>query len=453
MISAAVVGGGVAGLAAARRLGELGVDVTVYEASHRPGGVVRSERSGDWLAEYGPNTIADPDAELERLFDGLGLAERWTPASPAARNRYILRRGRLVPLPLSPPQLLTTRLFSVRGKAAILREPFRHSRARPQDESVADFVRRRFGGEALDYAAAPFVGGVHAGDAELLSARHAFPRLVALESEYGSVLRGVARSARRRRASGKAPGSRLGSFPDGLGELPAALARALGSRLRLRAPVRAVTRVGGGWSVATDDAAQDHAAVVWAAPAHALARVTLECEGSELVRELARLPYAPVAVLALGFRREAVRHPLDGFGVLLPPVEGRRCLGVLFSSTLFPNRAPPDHALLTVFIGGARHPAAAALEPPALEALAMEELAPILHLRSDAVWRHHVRWPRAIPQYVLGHARMLEAMSALEGRNPGLALAGAYREGIALTDALRSGLRAAERIAGAAGSV
>jgi oxygen-dependent protoporphyrinogen oxidase len=443
MASAGVVGAGAAGLAAAYRLARLGHDVTVYEASDRPGGSVRTERRDGFLAEHGPNTMQAPTEAVAHLFRELGLAERQVESGPVARTRYIVRAGRPQALPLSPPAVLTSSFFSPRARLALLTEPLAAAPP-PGDESVAAFVRRRFGAEFLDYGADPFVGGVYAGDPEALSIRHALPKLHALEREHGSVLLGALKAGRRRGGSGRATG--LISFRDGMEELVGRLARALGNRVRLGHPVLGVRRAERGWITETAGGGQAHDAVVLAAPAHVLAALPLAAASGERLRELATIPHPGVAVLILGFRRDQVTHPLDGFGVLAPAVERRRILGALFSSSLFPNRAPEGYVTLTVFAGGVRQPDMFALDSAALEDAVLAELADLLGVSGTPTFRTLARWPRAIPQYVLGYDRFLEALGAIEAANPALRFAGSYRAGVSLGDTLRSGLDAADAL-------
>jgi protoporphyrinogen/coproporphyrinogen III oxidase len=442
--SAGVVGAGAAGLAAAYRLTRLGHDVTVYEASDRAGGSVRTERRDGFLAEHGPNSMQAPTESVAHLFRELGLDEQRVEAAPAARTRYIVRAGRPQALPLSPPAVLTSSFFSPRARLALLTEPL--AAAPPQgDESIAAFVRRRFGAEFLDYAAGPFVSGVYAGDPEALSMRHALPKLHALEREHGSVLLGGLKAGRRRRPEGgRAPA--LISFRDGMEELVGRLAGALRGRVRLQHAVLGVRRAERGWIVETAAGAHAHDGLVLAAPAHALAALPLAAASGDRLRELEAIPHPGVAALVLGFRRDQVTHPLDGFGVLAPAVERRRILGALFSSSLFPNRAPEGHVTLTVFAGGVRQPDVFALDPAALEEMALAELADLLGVSGTPVFRTLARWPRAIPQYVLGYDRFLEALGAIEAANPALRFAGSYRSGVSLGDTLRSGLDAADAL-------
>jgi oxygen-dependent protoporphyrinogen oxidase len=445
MASVGVIGAGVAGLSAAFQLMRLGHEVALYEASNRTGGVVRTERRDGFLAEHGPNSMAAPGGAVAQLLRELGLDERRVEANPLARNRYVVRNGWPQPLPLSPPAFLVAPFFSIRAKLALLTEPLA-SAPPADDESIASFVRRRFGREILDYAVAPLVSGIYAGDTEALSMRHALPRAHSMEREHGSVLKGAIREARRAGAGRRARATGLISFRDGMAELPTRLSALLGARVRLTTPVSRVRRVEGRWNIDTPAGASRHDGLVLAAPAHALAALPLEASQGERLAALAAIPHPPVAILVLGFRRADVTHPLDGFGMLVPAVEGRRLLGVVFSSTLFPGRAPDGHVTVSIFAGGARQPEMAELEADTLEAVALEELGQLLGVRGAPVFRTHARWPRAIPQYILGYDRFTAVLDAIEAANPALRFAGSYRHGVALGDALRSGIDAADAL-------
>jgi oxygen-dependent protoporphyrinogen oxidase len=442
----AVIGGGVTGLAAAYRLQRLGFDPRVYEAAPEVGGVARTERRGGFLAETGPNSLTTPKPAVAALLTELGLADRLLEANPAARKRYIVRDGRLTPLPASPLQFVTSPLLSPAAKLTLLREPFVPRSDPDTEESIADFIRRRLGGETLDYVVGPLVGGIYAGEPDALSVRHALPKVYALEQEHGSLAAAAVAQfgSRRRRSSGSR--NRILSFPTGMGELAEGMAQRLGDRICTGSAVLKIARQDMTWTVTTARAEARMDAVVFAGPGYAFGEIAFHCDGGERLRELADIPYAPVAVVVLGFARGAVAHPLDGFGVLVPAVERRRVLGVLFSSSLFPGRAPDDHVTLTAFVGGVRQPELAGLARASLVALARDELTDLLGAFGEPVFQHVAVWPRAIPQYVLGYGRWLEIVEQVEAANPGLALAGSYRDGVSLGDAIASGLAAGDRV-------
>ena len=454
MGAVAIVGGGVAGLTAAYRLKQRGVRVVVYEASARVGGAVWTDRREGYLAELGPNSLAAPAPPLAALFGELGLEASLLPASPAARGRYVVKKNKLLPLPMSPQDLLTTRLLSNGAKLAVFGEPLVDAGDSPVEESVATFIRRRFNQEVLDYVANPFVAGIFAGDPEQLSVRHALPKLYGLERAHGSVMKafGSMMRARKRDEDGQSgPTAGLVSFRHGLQELPDALARQLHSEIRLRAPVTLLRQGPKGWTVgAAFQANELYDAVVYAAPAHCLDEIDLDFEGGDRLKTLSSISHPPVGVLSLGFQREDVAHPLDGFGFLAPEVERRHVLGVVFSSSLFAGRAPDGHVLLTAFVGGVRNPDLANGDLPTLTARVLDDLRTLLGAKGEPTFRAFHLWPKAIPQYDLTYGRFKDIMDEAERRSPGLALAGSYREGVALGEAIASGEEAATRAAAAA---
>ena len=451
----AVVGGGITGLAAAHTLARAGHPVRLFEAGPVLGGPLQSELTDGWLIESGPNSIQESSSELSALLTELGLDAEKVTAQPEAKNRYILRGGRPVAAPASPPALLSSKLFSWSAKVRLLAEITQRPRQRPTDVSLATFIRDHFGAELVDYGLNPFVAGIYAGDPERLSARHAFPSLWALEREHGSIIRGQIKAAKARRAAGGRAGPPpIITFRAGLARLPAALAAALpeGST-ECSARVTAL-RPGQPWRLSwTRDGAtheETFAGVLLATPAAGLAALTIGSGDERPLADLAEIVYPPVSALFLGYRREQVAHPLDGFGMLVPAVENSRLLGVLFSSSLFPGRAPAGHVALTVMVGGQRDPALGRSDLAELLPLVQAELGRILGVSGDPVMVRHNAWPRAIPQYELGYERFLDAMSAAEAAHPGLLIGGHVRDGIAVSACLASGQNLARRALGEA---
>jgi protoporphyrinogen/coproporphyrinogen III oxidase len=492
-----VVGGGVAGLGAAWALHREGVRVHLLEAGAEVGGVVNS-RAG-WEAdapseppgpgrsgagprdleglplEFGPQTLSTRDPELLRAFRELGLDHRMVEADAAGGRRYVVHAGQPVAVPHGPADFLTSPLLSASAKFRLLGEPFR-GRSGPSaagggddaalDESVASFVRRRFGPEVLDRLVDPFVSGVFAGDPERLALGAVFPDLVRAEASHGSVVRGMlsrARATRRERSGVPRTPSRILTFRGGLQSWPLAVAEALGpGAVRRGARVVALAPEPGdrgGWRVTWEDAEAGAPsgvrqeirarAVVLATPAPASARLLreLDPEGAEA---LAGIPYAPVSVVHVVWPRASVAHPVDGFGVLVPSLEGRRILGSLWPGTLFPGRVPEDLVVTANFVGGARTPERAHLPDPELLAMVRGELGDLLGARGEPVLERVRRWPEAIPQYVAGHSRRVDAISRAEERLPGLVLAGNWRSGVSLGAAWTSGTEAGARVGAAA---
>jgi oxygen-dependent protoporphyrinogen oxidase len=434
-----VIGAGISGLSCAHFLRRRGKRVIVLEKSGRAGGVIETRSEAGFLYEVGPNSTLDSKPGLDRLVGELGLGDRLHHASPRASKRFILRGGTLHALPMAPPSLLATRLFTLRGKARIAGELFAGRRRGDEDESVADFVRRRFGREFLDYAIGPFVSGVYAGDPERLSLRSAFPPMHEFERDHGGVIKGALRTAKARRERnaerGKKGPAKLASFDDGMEVLTRALAEGLGESLRLQSGATAIRPVG----VATD-------CVVVSSPTDVAARFveSLDATTAALLREI---PYAPVASVFLGYAHADVRHPLDGFGFLVPEVEGRRILGTIFSSSLFDRRSPEGAVALTTFVGGMRHPELVGLDADELIEMVAAELRDIIGVSGEPVFSHVFRWEKAIPQYAIGHSRVTDAIDSLETQYSGLFFCTNYQRGVSVGDCVDHAAALAERVA------
>ncbi len=450
MPTVGIIGAGIAGLAAAHRLEKNGTAVHVFEASDRTGGVIHSQKTEGFLVEHGPNSIRTGAEALETVIDELDLHEERVWAHDTADTRYVVRDGRPISLPTSVGSFLSTDLFSAWAKLRLLAEPFIGRPDELDDESVAEFTRRRLGSEVLDYAVAPFVGGVFAGTPKTLSVRHAFRRLAQLEDEYGSLFLGAVREALSGEDSDdKNVPSGLFSFRNGLQTLPDALADTLGNCITLDAPVTRIERTGEQWQIGVDhkdeERVQTFDALLCTVPLHRLG--TIDFTTSVNLAPLTNVSYPPLSVLALGYPRDAVEHPLDGFGMLVPPVEDDlNILGTIFSSTLFPDRAPDDHVLLTTFVGGARAPDRATLDSSALQSVVESDLDRLLGVAGTPVFQRHVHWPNAIPQYNIGYGAVTETLDELERQHPRLAFAGNYRQGVSVGDALTSGVEAAHRL-------
>jgi protoporphyrinogen/coproporphyrinogen III oxidase len=445
-----VLGAGATGLAAAYTLVRQGRKVRLFDASDRYGGAVQSERENGWLIEAGPNSMQESSTELTALIAELGLEPHKRYAQPEAKNRYILRGGRPVAAPTSPPGFLSSPLFSAGAKVRLFAELLQRRRVRTADVSLAEFVASHFGQELVDYGLNPFVSGVYAGDATKLSAKFSFPTLWAAERTHGSLIRAQIAAAKEKKAKGERRGpAPIISFSDGLAMLTRALASRLpDGTLELEARVETLVQDGAWklvWSRDGQTRTETFSRVLLALPASALARLTVGPLGERPLAELDSIDYPPVASLFLGYRREQVQHPLDGFGVLVPQREHRQVLGVLFSSSLFPGRAPDGHVAVTVMMGGLMRPDLGRAPLADLLPIAAKELAELLGVQGEPVFLRHHAWPKAIPQYNLGYGRFLDAMTRCEQGHPGLLIGGHVRDGIALPACLAAGQRLAER--------
>ncbi len=440
----AVVGGGIAGLAAAYELLCRDVPFVLLEAGERWGGVIRSERADGFLLEAGPDTLLAQKPAALALARELGLESRLVPVNNEQRTLYVLHHRRLHALPdgmvLGVPTrvapLVRTRLFSWPGKlrmAGDLVIPRGHVGA---DESIAGFFRRRLGQEALDRLGGPFLAGIHAGDPERLSLPANFPALTALETRHGSLIRGLL--AARPRAAGP-PAPMFYSLRDGLGELVDALvARLPAASLRLHCPVRGLRRNGTGFALKTDDAELRARAAVLAVPPGRAAALLADVD-SHAAAALAAVRFASTAAVYLGYRRADVAHPLDGHGLIVPEAEGLHTSACSFVSTKFPGRAPLGHVLLRGFLGGVRHPGSVDGSDDDLVARVHDEMAPVLGLRGSPMLTRVYRWPSATPQIEVGHRQRLAVLERRLTTLPGLFVTGAGLRGTGIPDCIADG--------------
>ena len=351
-------------------------------------------------------------------------------------------------MPASPAGFLTTKLFTLGAKLAVLREPFISPRRDGVEESIGQFVVRRFNQEFLDHAIDALVAGIYAGDPHQLSLPHAFPKLKALEDKYGSMIKGQILGARDRKKSGEVAKDRAPkfSFDEGLQVLPDTLAAALGVALKFNAPVTRLTQTTTGWRVATPEGETEFGAVIYCGTAYRLAELPVAAQKIPSLAPLAEISYPPVASVVLGFRREDVAHACQGFGMLIPRIEGFKILGTIFSSALFPNRAPTGHLTLTSYLGGARYPDLAQLPPESLVETTLADLRVLLGVHGKPVFTQTAVYPRAIPQYNVGYGKYRQLLNDLEAAASGLFFAGHYRDGVSLGDSIVSGVNIAGRV-------
>jgi oxygen-dependent protoporphyrinogen oxidase len=460
----AIVGAGLSGLATAhylrRGLAEARrtADIVILESDDIPGGKMRTIREDGFAIEWGPNGFLTNKPFGIDLATELGLEARLARSSDLARRRFVFAGGRLHRLPESPGSFLGSGLMSLGGKLRLLREPWAASAPDGVDESLGDFARRRLGPEALERLIDPMVTGIYSGDPDTMSLRAAFPRIHELEAEHGGLFRGMMAVRRQRKAEGAGgkvsagPGGVLYSFDHGVSVLADSLAEAAGSSLELGSPVDRVERRAAGYSLSVGGRGGrrqlEADVVVVAAPAYAASPMLAAVDGA-LADELAGIPYAPITVAAVGFDKVSLGNPLQGFGYLIPGAERRRILGVLWDSSVFPNRAPEGRALIRVMVGGVRAPALAGLPERELLGVVRDELAVTMGVSTEIepVLAHAYLHERGIPQYLVGHPARMARIDERLATLPGLHLnCNAYR-GIALNDCVLQSRLVAERIA------
>ncbi|MGL4552606.1 MAG: protoporphyrinogen oxidase [Gemmataceae bacterium] len=441
MANVVVIGAGISGLAVAHALEQRRPDLAVHvlESAPRPGGKIATSRRDGFLVEHGPNGFLDNNPATLDLARRVGLGDRLVAASDVAGlNRFLLLGGKLRKLPSSLLSFLGTDLLSWTGKLDLLMERFRRRRT-SGEESIDAFARRRAGREVARTLADPFVTGILAGDPKLLSMQASFPRLAGFERDHGSVTAGMAAA---RRGTGRA---KMWSFPGGLQELVDAVAGSLRRPVRVGVAVRSITPTAAGWRVALDGETLDAAAVVLACPADAQAGLLgFDPALAELVGGIA---YTRIAVVALGYRRADVPHPLDGFGYLTPQRDRHDVLGAQWCSSIYPGRAPEGAVLVRALCGGWNRADVADRDDAGLVAAARAQLRQTVGVTAEPVFREVVRWDRAIPQYFVGHLGRLERIEQRRREHPGLFLAGNAYRGVAMNDCVERGTAVADEVA------
>jgi oxygen-dependent protoporphyrinogen oxidase len=455
-VQALVVGAGISGLTTAYALQKSGVSTFVFEAASRPGGVIQSIQREGFLIECGPQSFSG-NPSLTAICQDLGILDQRLLADPKA-PRYVLIDGKLQNVPMGPG-ILFSPLMSGGTRFAILRDLFGTSHPPQLDESIAGFIRRKFSATLLERLAGPFVSGIYAGDPEKLSLRAAFPFLHEAETSKGSILRGAFALLKAKKAQGgDTPPEKptLQTFRDGNDTLLRALAKNLGDRLFCDIEVIAIESLDPGHEA---KAPRFHIALKTPRGEERIEAERLVLANSPIAAgrvlsglnpafntELSAIEYAAVGVVSLGYRNSDIGHSLAGFGFLIPRSSGLNALGSVWNSSLFPGRAPEGYALLTSFVGGATNPTIVQKSPEELVSLVHREIAPLLSIRNQPVFSNVTIWPRALPQYNLGHVARLATLERLRANFPGLHLAGNYLNGPAIGTCVEHALKLADEI-------
>ncbi|HOA74306.1 MAG TPA: protoporphyrinogen oxidase [Phycisphaerae bacterium] len=462
-----VIGGGVTGLAAAHRVVEIAgktgraADVLLLEAAPRLGGTIVTTIRDGCLIEGGPDSFITQKPWALALCKRIGIDGELIPTNPACRRTFVVRDGQMHAIPegfllLAPSRIwpfVTSRLFSWPGKLRMgldLILPRKHH-GENGDESLASFVLRRFGRESLDRVAQPLVGGIYTADPQYLSLRTTMPRFLEMEAKYRSIIWGMikgrkAASAAERGDSG-ARYSMFMSFRRGMTTLIEALAERLPEgAIRTSSPVSRVSRDGTKWRVHLEDGSTESAdAVIMACPAHVSARIIRELDPA-VADDLAGIRYASSATMTMAFDASAVSNIPDGFGFVVPVVEGRTLIAATFSSIKFPGRAPEGTLLVRAFLGGAMQPHVYDLDDDQLRQAVLQDFRDLIGLRGEPRLVETHRWPASMPQYPVGHLDYVRNLESKVARWPGLAVAGNAFGGVGVPDCVRSAEAAVDRL-------
>ncbi len=462
MTRIAIIGGGIAGLAAAfaleahRARASGNVDYVLFESSSRLGGVLRTDHIDGCVLEAGPDSYLTEKPWATDLCRELGLDGQLTSSNDAARKTYILTRGRLVEMPdglmfMVPTKILPTvlsPLFSWKTKLRMAREWF-HPKSSVPDETVASFVERHYGPEMVDRLADPLLSGIYGGEAANLSVRAVLPRFHDMEDSHGSLGRAMFAARKKIRDAANKPSPPIfTSLKNGMQQLVDTLVSRLTGTVLIDAPVQSIEPQAGGWLVSAGMQADTFDSVILALPAPMAAHV-LRLASAALSAELAAIPYTSSITVGLGYGRDVRQSLPPGFGFLVPRSEGKRLLAATFVHNKFPHRAPGDHALLRCFFAGSNAQNILKLRDDQIVSIVRSELQQILGpqivgLRAEPLFARVYRWESAMPQYTVGHLDRLDRIERLRRQLPGLALAGNAYRGIGIPDCIRSGREAAE---------
>ena len=462
----AVIGGGITGLAAAHRLSELApsMKVTLYELKNRPGGILQTIQKDGFLIEQSSDMFTLREPWAKQLCQRIGFQDQLISTNEHHRRAFVVREGRLYPVPkgwslLSPTSifsLMTSRLLSLRGRMRVAWDYFKPAGITGDDESLASFARRRLGREAYEQIIQPLVGGIFTADPEKLSMAATLPQFLAMERDCGSLIRGGKRAARKQ-GHATASGARYGQFVTprkGLSSLVDAIATRLpADSIRCQHQVTSLAQSPGGrWqlevtSPSGENQQQVFDNVILATSARGAARLAENIDSS-LADQLGQITAASATVISLGYRRDQISHPLDGFGLVVPLVEKRPLIAASFSSVKFPGRAPDGHVLLRVFIGGACQAELLEQSDDQLIETTLSQLEQLVGARGEPVLSHVTRWNRAMPQYHLGHLELVDQINSSVSCLAGLEVAGNAYHGVGIPACIHAGEMAAERIAG-----
>ncbi|WP_304131060.1 protoporphyrinogen oxidase [Ignavibacterium album] len=446
-----VIGAGISGLTSAYLLSKKGFNIRILEKKSEVGGSIESLTENGFLFDRGPNSALETTPVISQLVEELNLKGELLYANKAANKRYILRNNELHALPMSPPALVKTKLFSAKAKFRLLAEPFIGKSNDGYYQSLAEFVRRRLGQEFLDYAINPFVAGVYAGRPEDLSVKSAFPKLYALEEKYGGLIIGTIRSIRERkkRAEKSKQSAKMLSFKSGMIALPKAIANYFGDKLILSAEVVSVDKTADGYIVSYRHKEIDEAivcdAVLSTVPSYVAGDLFSKFDTGFKIH-CDSIYYPPVLVYFLAYNKKDIKQPLDGFGFLIPEKEKKSFLGALWSSVIFPFRADDNFATFTLFIGGSRNPDFVKEDRNKLLDRVRVEFEELMKINGKPVYSSHRFWEKAIPQYNIGYIEHERFFDEFEKQNPGLFISGNFRGGISVGDCIKNAELVAEKI-------
>lgn len=448
-----IIGAGISGLSTAIFLKERGVNSLIIEKSTTPGGVLTSIKEGGFTMDFASNSTLEKNIHIAELIEYLDIKDEVLTANRESKSRIILRNNTLHTL-AGPLSLIMTKLISWRGKFRVLKEPFIKVKRDGSDESVADFVSRRLGKELLDYVLNPVISGIFAGDPKELSLKAAYSNMQDMELQHGSIIAGsVAKILSKSKSSEPKPSRAMLSFKEGMQQLTDSAYRKIEDQIETEATVTSITKSGSGYVVTYKKGDElfnvTTKRVITTTPAYITSKLISQMAkevSSPLCSSLDSIKYPPVMVLNLGYRVEDIAKKLDSFGFLIPESEKKSFLGAIWSSTIFKNRAPEGRALFTIFIGGSRNSDILSKEREELIREVKSDFESIMGIEGEAIMQKDKVWPKAIPQYNIGHLQIVDEINQFQNNYPGITISGNYIGGNAVADCINHAYSVASKV-------
>lgn len=443
MAKIAIIGAGIAGLSAAHFLDKKGHDITVFEASDRVGGAIHSEVKNGYTLEYGPNTVLLNSKGIIELVRSVGLWDKVkSPVDSASKNRFIIKDGKLNPVPTSPKQFFSTPLLSRKAKFKLIGEPFRKAHKAIDNPSIADFTRYRFGEEFYNHFINPFVTGIYAGNPEQMACKHAMKILWECEQEGGSVFKGFMKRGKRIKKENaqldyELPKNKMFTFEGGLQTLSKTIHEQLGEKIKTKSLVKIVSGKGSENRIILENGNEEQFdKIIITTPAYVIEQLIHE---QFLKTQLSNIKYAPIVVIHFGFKKDQIGKKIEGFGTLTMEKEPKSFLGLLFNSSIFPHTAPKGEALYTAIIGGTRSPELTQLPEEELKAKVLKDIQDLLDINGEPCFYNYWKHDKAIPQYSMNHGDLMEEVLKFEQYNEGIHILGNFVRGISVGDCANKG--------------
>ena len=452
MKKVAVIGAGISGLATAfyiEKLSDGKISVKVFEKEKHPGGKMKTIHKNGFIIETGPNGFLDNKPYTLELVKELGIEDKLYKSSDKARKRFVFVNGKLVRLPENPIAFLASYVLSFKGKLRLAAEYFVPPKEDDSDESLSSFVKRRIGEESLEKLIDPMAAGIFAGDPDKLSVKAAFPAVWQLEKRYGGLIKGLLAIKKEKKDASAGPGGILMSFKNGVIDLINGITEKIKGKILTGTTVKKLTKENGKWKIVYEKGdeifEETFDCVVLATPSYVAASLVKSFD-SELSEKLNEIEYSPIAVVAFGFRKKGLGHNLDGFGFLVPRSENRKILGVLWDSSIFPNRAPKGKALIRAMVGGARQPQLAMAGEEEIARFTYKDIKKIMKIRHKPELVEVFKHPKGIPHYTVGHLERVEEIFKRATTHNGLYFnSNAYR-GVGVNDCVYNSLKTAEAV-------